>query len=265
MPAVEQHRARFRFYGALNDFLSESGRSSGVVVRYSFWGRPAVKDAIEALGVPHPEVDLVLVNESPVSFDHSLTAGDRVSVYPWIQSLPRPAESLRPPILEPPRFVCDVHLGQLARYLRMLGVDTCYDTAHPDPTLARISAEEDRALLTRDVGLLKRSRVERGVFVRAQAPRQQFQEVVRRFDLTTDVDPLSRCLDCNTELRSASPEAIDEQVPPGARAAHDTFVQCPTCGSVYWPGSHAERMQELIDDVIATTRDPSESDDDSPQ
>ena len=265
MPAADQHRARFRFYGALNDFLSDSERSSGAVVRYSFWGRPAVKDAIEALGVPHPEVDLVLVNGAPVTFDHSVTAGDRVSVYPWIQSLPRPAESLRPPIPEPPRFVCDVHLGQLARYLRMLGVDTRYDTAHSDPTLARISAEEDRVLLTRDVGLLKRSRVERGMFVRAQAPRQQFQEVVRRLGLATDVEPLSRCLDCNTELRSASPEAIDEQVPPGARAAHDTFVQCPTCGSVYWPGSHVERLQELIESVLPATDDASEFDFSSPQ
>jgi hypothetical protein len=261
----DKHVAHFRFYGALNDFRSGCEKSTGSVVRYRFWGQPAVKDAIEAQGVPHPEVDLVLVNESPVPFNHALTAGDRVSVYPWIQSLPRPAVSQRPPIPTPPRFVCDVHLGQLARYLRMLGLDTRYSTNHSDPSLARISDEGDRALLTRDVGLLKRSRVELGMFVRAQDPRRQFQEVVGRFDLTDFADPLTLCMDCNAELGPAASEAIDEQVPPRAREAHDTFMQCPSCDSVYWSGSHVERMQGLIDDVVAATRDASESDANPPQ
>lgn len=246
----DKHLAHFRFYGPLNEFLSGRERSTGPVVRYRFWGQPAVKDAIEAQGVPHPEVDLILLNGSPVSFDHALTPGDRVSVYPWIQSLPRPAESQRPAFPVPPRFVCDVHLGQLARYLRMLGVDTRYSTERSDPSLARISDEETRVLLTRDVGLLKRSRVQLGMFVRAQAPRRQFQEVVRRFSLSEAADPLSRCLECNEELIPAPPEAVDEQVPPQASQAHDTFVQCLSCGSVYWPGTHVERMQELLDDVI---------------
>jgi uncharacterized protein with PIN domain len=259
MPGAEKSLARFRFYGALNDFLSGAGGATGPIVRYSFWGEPAIKDAIEAQGVPHPEVDLVLVNESPVSFEHSLAGGDRVSVYPWIQSLPRPASSLRPSLPHPPRFVCDVHLGQLARYLRMLGLDTRYDTGHSDPTLARISAEEERVLLTRDVELLKRSRVQLGAFVRAQAPRRQFREVVKRFELAEHVDPLVRCLDCNAELCPASPAAIEEQVPPRARAAHDEFVQCPSCDSVYWPGTHAERMTRLIEDVTGPTDEHSAS------
>ncbi len=249
MPGAEKSVARFRFYGALNDFLSGTGGTTGPVVRYSFWGEPAVKDAIEAQGVPHPEVDLVLVNESPVSFKYSLTGGDLVSVYPWIRSLPRPANSLRPTLPCPPRFVCDVHLGQLARYLRMLGLDTRYQTDRRDSELARTSAEEKRVLLTRDVELLKRSRVQLGAFVRAQAPRRQFGEVVKRCGLAEHADPLTRCLDCNAELGAASPATIDEQVPPRARAAHDEFVQCPACDSVYWAGTHVERMMRLIEEV----------------
>lgn len=263
VPSAEQHVARFRFYGRLNDFLSGVGSRTGPVVRYAFWGRPAVKDAIEAQGVPHPEVDLVLVNEALVDFDRQLKAGDRVSVYPWLQSLPRPAKSLRPSLPRPPRFVCDVHLGQLARYLRMLGMDTRYDPDFSDATLAQISAEDGRVLLTRDVGLLKRSRVQRGLFVRAQAPRRQLKEIVQRMEIADQADPLSRCLSCNTELQSASPDAIDEQVPPRARAAHDEFVQCPSCASVYWAGTHVERMRRLIDEVTPSTQDDPDSPTDS--
>lgn len=250
MSAPKPHTAQFRFYGTLNDFRAGGGPGSAQV-QYSFRAQPAVKDAIEAQGVPHPEVELVLLNEDPVPFDHFLSGGDRVSVYPWIQSLPRPSRSLRPSPPVPPRFVCDVHLGQLARYLRMLGMDARYDPDRSDPALARISAEDERMLLTRDVGLLKRSRVKLGTFVRAQAPRRQLAEVVERFGLEAEADPLSRCLSCNVELGAAPSEAIEEQVPPQVRESHDVFVQCPACDSVYWAGTHVERMRELIDEVTS--------------
>lgn len=251
MSARIAHVAQFRFYGALKDFLSGPAPGTLTEVRYSFRGQPAVKDAIEAQGVPHPEVDLVLVNETPVNFAHPLRAGDRVSVYPWIQSIPRPAESLRPPLPTPPRFVCDVHLGQLARYLRMLGLDTRYDTDHSDSALARIANDDQRILLTRDLELLKRGRVQLGAFVRAQAPRAQLVEMVERFALAEAADPFSRCLTCNAGLEPASPEAIEAQVPRRARAAHDQYVQCPVCDSVYWSGTHVERMRELIQEVTS--------------
>jgi len=251
MSAPKPHTAQFRFYGSLNDFRAGSG-AGAAQVRYSFSGRPAIKDAIETQGVPHPEVDLVLVNGKPVSFGYALSAGDRVSVYPWTGSLPRPSSTLRPSLPTPPRFVCDVHLGQLARYLRMLGLDTRYDRERADPVLARISDEERRILLTRDVDLLKRSRVQLGAFIRAQAPRRQLMDVARRFGLEQQADPLSRCLTCNAELEPASSEAIDAQVPLRAREAHDEFVQCPACDSVYWAGTHVERMQQLIDEVTSS-------------
>jgi uncharacterized protein with PIN domain len=100
--------------------------------------------------------------------------------------------------------------------------------------------------------------VDRGAFIRARAPRRQLKTVVARFGLAESADPLSRCLDCNLELEAAAPQDIDEQVPPRARAAHDTFVQCPSCESVYWEGTHAERMRQLIEEVTATD-EPSES------
>lgn len=257
---VTPRAAQFRFYGSLRHFLASSVASPPQEpIRYTFWGQPAVKDAIEAQGVPHPEVDLVLVDGEPVSFDHPLSEGNRVSVYPWIQSLPRPETSLRPSVPSPPSFVCDVHLGQLARYLRMLGFDTRYDTENADPLLARVSANEDRILLTRDLGLLKRSEVRLGMFVRVQEPRTQIEEVVARLDITDAVDPLSLCMECNVDLEPAPGEAVDEQVPPRAREAHDEYVHCPSCDSVYWPGTHVERMRTIIDAVTSMGEDNTSS------
>lgn len=249
MSSAEQHVAYFRFYGALNDFLADAHRQAEV--RYSFWGQPAVKDAIEAQGVPHPEVDLILVDGEPVPFDCNLSADDRVSVYPWIASIPRPETALRPPWPELPRFVCDVHLGRLARYLRMMGIDTWYETDCSDSRLARIAEEDQRILLTRDLGLLKRGRVQLGAFVRAQQPRRKLAEVMERFPLSEHVNPLSRCLTCNRLLNEASSAAIEAHVPPNAREAHDRFVQCPSCEQVFWAGTHVDRMQQLIEDVTS--------------
>ncbi len=251
MATAQQHIAYFRFYGSLQDFLPSEHRHSDV--SYTFWGRPAVKDAVEAQGIPHPEVDLIIINGSTVSFEERITAGDQVSVYPWISAIPRPAGALRPPWPDPIRFVCDVHLGQLARYLRMMGVDTWYETDCSDPKLARIADENDRILLTRDLGLLKRGRVQRGAYVRAQSPRRQLAEVVSRFPLEGQVDPLSRCLECNLRLREAPSAAIEEQVPPRALEEYEHFVQCPACEQVFWEGTHVERMHRLIEEVTPSS------------
>lgn len=251
MSATKKH-AHFRFYGALNDFLPAEHRQSDV--RYAFWGRPAVKDAIEAQEVPHPEVDLILANGTAVSFNASLAAGDRVSVYPWIQGLDRPDEALRPPWPSPLTFLCDVHLGRLARHLRMLGFDTRYDSDRADRVLARLSDEEDRILLTRDLELLKRRRVRLGAYVRAEAPKRQFAEVVERFGLgERATDPFSRCLDCNVPLEPAGAEVVADEVPPHARRVNDVFRQCPSCETVYWEGSHVDRMRRLMQKVLNST------------
>lgn len=249
MATAQQHIAYFRFYGSLNDFLPSRHRQSEVT--YTFWGRPAVKDAVEAQGVPHPEVDLIVVNGSTVSFEERISAGDQVSVYPWISAIPRPTGALRPPWPTPLQFVCDVHLGQLARYLRMMGLNTWYETDGSDPTLARVADEEKRILLTRDLGLLKRGRVQRGAYIRAQSPRKQLEEVVARFPLEGEVDPLSRCLECNLRLQEAPASAIEEQVPPRALAEYEHFVQCPSCEQVFWEGTHVERMHRLIEEVTS--------------
>lgn len=255
-------RARFRFYGDLNDFLPAERRKTDAP--YEFWGQPGVKDAIEAQGVPHPEVDLILVDEDPVGFGYNLQDGDRVSVYPYSRQAGVPDGALRPPRPEPPRFVCDVHLGRLARSLRMLGLDVRYRTDADDEALARVADTEERILLTRDMELLKRSRVTHGAFVRAENPDRQFAEMVARFDLGNYADPLTRCLRCNDRLQPVALETVAEEVPPAVRRLYDQFYRCPNCDQVYWNGSHVDRMRQTIRSVLDRTRgnDPTSQDSD---
>ena len=160
---------------------------------------------VESLGVPHTEVDLILVNDRSVEWAYQPQEGDRVAVYPVFESLDiTPLIRLRPEPLREVRFVLDGHLGRLAAYLRMLGFDTWYRNHVDDAVLAQVSKEERRILLTRDQGLLKRSAVTHGYWVRATAPREQLREVIARFDLQRQAKPFTRCLSCNGRLQAAS-------------------------------------------------------------
>src|ERR1051326_8223062 len=168
-------QARFRFYAELNDFLPPNRRM--VTFDCEFQGQQTVKHLIESLGVPHTEVDLVLVNGRSVDFAEIVQDGDNVSVYPVFEGFDiAPVSRVRPRPLRQTKFVLDTHLGRLAGYLRMLGFDTLYRNDYGDEELARISAEEHRILLTRDRGLLMRSLVTHGCFVRQTAVRRQFEE-----------------------------------------------------------------------------------------
>jgi hypothetical protein len=164
--------AYFRFYGSLNDLLPPVRQ--GVTFTHSFAGRVSVKDMIESLGVPHPEIELILANGEAIDFAYLVQDGDRLSVYPFFKSLDLfPLLRVRPEPLDEPRFVLDTHLGRLAAYLRLLGFDTCYRNDYPDDELAHIASTEKRILLTRDRGLLKRSAVIHGYCVRNTSPRRQ--------------------------------------------------------------------------------------------
>jgi uncharacterized protein with PIN domain len=242
-------QASFRFYAELNDFLSESHKQTRF--GHTFRGAPAIKDVLEALGAPHTEIDLIIINNLSVGFDYILQHEDRVSVYPRFRNLDIASlTNVRPPPLQANRFVLDMHLGRLAAYLRLLGFDCLYWNQVSDERLARISLEQKRILLTRDRGLLKRNAVTYGYCIREKNPRDQLQEVVERFDLKEHVEPFKRCMRCNGVLESVDKETIIEQLPEGVRANQDEFRICPDCERVYWRGSHFERMQRLINGVI---------------
>ncbi len=243
--------ATFRFHGALNDFLAPARRDS--TIEYVFEGEPAVKDSIEALGVPHPEVDLILACGNPVGFDHRLEAGDEVDVF-GLDRTPDPERSwgLIPPPPQPRRFVLDGHLGRLARYLRMLGFDSAYDRNAVDEELARVSAGEERILLTRDRGLLRRSIVRLGYLVRSDEPRRQLAEVVDRYGLAEDAAPFSRCVRCNGSIEPVAKAEIAARLADEPRTLRhfDLFGRCASCGAIYWQGSHFDRMSRLVEEVV---------------
>jgi uncharacterized protein len=242
------NRASFRFYAELNDFLPPDRRAAAFV--HAFDGSPSIKDLIEALGVPHTEVDLILVNGESVEFAYRVREGDRISVYPVFESLDiTPLVRVRPRPLRETRFVLDTHLGRLAAYLRLLGFDTLYRNDTPDDVLAGISSSEGRILLTRDRGLLKRSQVTHGYCVRETDPRRQLAEVVRRFDLSRSIVPFQRCMCCNGVLQPVPKEEVSDRLPPRTRELHEEFHVCEACDRVYWKGSHYQEMRQLIDQV----------------
>jgi hypothetical protein len=235
----------FRFYAELNDFLAPEQRQRDVRVSYSV--APSVKDGIEALGVPHTEVALILVNGAPVGFETRLGDGDRVSVYPAFEQLDTSEVApLRPTPPRDVRFVADGHLGTLVRYLRLLGFDTRYERGWADDVLADVSASEERVLLTRDRGLLKRRVVQHGMFVRDDDPEAQLLDVVRQRHLAGRLRPFTRCMACNGILAEVDKARIEDRLPDATRQTVDEFRQCQGCGQVYWEGAHQPRLRELV-------------------
>jgi len=247
--------ACFRFYAELNDHLPSGQQFS--LVEKPFCVPASVKDMIESLGVPHTEVDLILVNGESSGFTRLIQNGDRVAVYPVFESIDiTPVLRLRPQPLRETKFVLDVHLGKLAGYLRMLGFDTTYSNRFSDQELVRISCAEKRTLLTRDRGVLKYSAVTHGYWLRETDSRRQAAEVVRRFDLAQTLHPLTRCMVCNALLKEASTAEVRDRVPLGTLEWCHAFWECTGCKRVYWHGSHCRRMQRWIEQLAAAPPAP---------
>ena len=248
--ALAPARACFRFYAELNDHLPPGERYR--TLEKEFFVPASVKDMIESFGVPHTEVELVVVNGESSDFACLIRDGDRVAVYPMFESIDiTPELRLRPHALRDPKFVLDVHLGKLAGYLRMLGFDAVYDNRASDPELVRVSSEQNRILLTRDRGVLKHSAGTHGYWLRETDSRRQTAEVVNRFDLARALRPFTRCMACNEPLRAASKAEVHGRVPPGIAEWCDEFRECVGCQRVYWYGSHYRRMRRWIEQLAA--------------
>ncbi len=218
-----------------------------------------VKDAVESLGVPHTEIDLLLVDRRPVTFAYRLADRDRVEVHP----VPEPPAELPPPAdpweghrlqarpLQRNRFACDRHLGRLARLLRLGGFDTFWhDAVEPEEILEAVAAEE-RAVLTGARGLLMRRDVACGMLVAPGSVDDQLTAVLRRFHLGDDLVPFGRCSLCNGTLTLVPKPEVADSVPPRSYAWRETFHRCTGCGQVYWEGTHAARIRERLERAAA--------------
>lgn len=237
--------ATFRFHEALNDFLTAERR--GREFSAACASDATIKHLIEALGIPHTEVEAILVNGEFAGFDSRLAEGDRVAVYP---SLPAAGMTqpyrLQEPLPAVKSFVADAHLGGLARLMRMAGFDTLYDNRYRDEGIEKIAIREARIVLSRDRELLKRRAIVHGCFVHAMEPPRQFQEVCARLDLARLARPFSLCLACNAPLRPIDKAQVLERLPPSVRACQQRFSACDVCRRVYWEGSHWRRMRGVL-------------------
>jgi uncharacterized protein len=241
----------FRFYAELNDFLPHRKRQRAYP--HPFNPPVSVKHLIEAEGVPHPEVALIVVNGRSVDFSYQVQPDDRIAVYPAFASIDVTAEvQLRPPLPQPPNFLLDNHLGRLARYLRLLGFDVGYPNDHlSDEQLAQLAHDQGRVMLTRDRGLLMRRLISHGYCLRSLDSQAQLHEVLHRFNLHELVQPWSRCLRCNGRLHPVDKMAIIDQLQPKTKRYFDDFKRCADCQQIYWRGSHFAALAQIVEEVTA--------------
>lgn len=241
--------AEIRFFEELNDFLPVERKKKWFTSHFN--SRVSVKDLIESTGVPHPEVALIQVNSQSEGWDYIVRDRDKITVYPAFETfdISKLTQLQRIPLLST-RFVLDVHLGRLASLLRIAGFDCLYRNDYQDSEIARISADENRILLTRDRGVLKRSIVTYAYYIRETNPRRQLEEVLKRFDLLDRLNPFSRCPICNDVPVPVEKRLLGCRIPEKTRAYHQEFRECHRCHKVFWKGSHYDRMQEYFSQII---------------
>jgi uncharacterized protein len=247
---VKPFKVRLRFHGDLNLFLRS--KASDVVTERSLAEKTSIKDVIESCGVPHPEVDLILIDDQTVGFDHTVAKDTNVEVFP-IENRDTYHTEKRLQSIGIGRFVSDGHLGGLTRNLRLLGFDVAYPKNADDRQLLEVMIRENRALLTRDRRLLMHAIVQHGYYPRSQNADEQTIEVVRRFELSELIAPFTRCLRCNAPLEEAPKAEIIDKLQPLTKIYYDQFHRCPDCKQIYWSGSHFPKLQKRIEEILSRT------------
>jgi uncharacterized protein with PIN domain len=245
---VNTFRVRLKFHGDLTFFLKS--KTGSAVIERNLGEKTSVKDVIESCGVPHPEVDLVLVNKEPVDFVRLVAQEADIDLYP-VQSECQLFKKKRLQVRSFLRFIADGHLGTLARNLRLLGFDVAYDRQAQDRELLRVMERENRALLTRDRRLLMHAIVRNGYCPRSQNGDEQTTEVIRRFDLFDSITPFTRCLRCNASLQKVVKADVVEKLEPLTRIYYEDFRRCTGCGQIYWAGSHFSKLERRLERIRA--------------
>ncbi len=234
------------FHGELNGLLPASYQNCPGILADTR-RRASIKDIVESFGVPHTEVGTILHQGQELPFAYIPEASEIIHIQPHQPPVDISSQTLlQPTVLEAHKFVVDVNVGKLARLLRMLGFDTAYQSKWSDSWIAELAWQEGRIVLSRDKGLLKRKKIEYGRLLRSQQPKTQLQEVLSLFALQQEVRLFSRCLRCNCLLQAVRKERIAHLLLPKTKKYFHEFCICPGCERIYWPGSHMQKMQHLV-------------------
>jgi uncharacterized protein len=244
---IHSMAAQISFYGSLNFFLGPGPNPR--VLPIAPHARQ-LKDTIESYGVPHCEVDQVLINGIPCAFQERLKRGDSIEVFPVDEEPNADLPSrVRPPPLDVPKFVVDCNLGKLNSLMRALGFDCYYENDIPDNKAVEVAVRDQRILLTKDVRLLMRAVLTYGYCVRSTWPANQIREVITRYQLWPQARLLSRCIDCNLETVEVPKEDVWDRLEPLTKRYYDRFFICPNCNKIFWRGSHFKKIREWHDQL----------------
>ncbi len=232
-------------HGDLALFLTRQQRK-GDSLEIDLNRRTSIKDFLEALGIPHPEIYRLTVNNQPTTFAYIVAAEDRIEVHPFPTPVDLAEENLLRAPLKQISFAVDANVGKLARLLRMAGFDTFFDPDLDDEPLAEKASREERILLTKDRALLKRKTVIHGRLIRNVMPADQLREIILLYGLRNEIKPFSRCLCCNEVLQPVAKKDIIARLEPLTRKYYADFHICNNCDRIYWPGSHRDKMLNLF-------------------
>lgn len=141
------------------------------------------------------------------------------------------------------KFIADVMLGRLAKWMRLLGFDVLYDRTVSDNEIIHISLTQGRAILTRDTGLVARPLASNHVFIEHDHVRHQLDQVLTTCHITSMPGPLTRCSVCNTLLSPVAKEDVRDLVPRYVFEKNSSFLRCENCCKVYWKGTHVRRIK----------------------
>ena len=242
-------KAVLRFYNELNDLLPEHRRNTEFEAEFK--DKRSIKDMIEALGVPHTEVDIIIANEDSVNFNYILHEGDRIRVYPTLSNPDiKNTIPLRPSPFYNTRFIADTNLGNIARYMRVLGFDTYFDPSLSARAIIELSLREDRTIITKSRKLLKFGDVTYGLLLRPGTTEAQIKNILLRMGIKDSVKPFSRCLRCNGILIDVPKKRIADRIPPKTRSFCNEYSHCESCDKIYWEGTHVFEMKKVVNRVL---------------
>src|SRR5574337_1129634 len=140
------------------------------------------------------------------------------------------------------KFIADVMLGRLAKRMRLLGFDVFYNAAFSDNDIIRLSLEEDRVILTRDVTLSARPLASNHLFITSDRVQEQVKQILSAFRIEMLSRPLTRCSECNESLVPIAKQDARDLVPQHVYDKYDAFLRCMRCERIYWEGTHVRRM-----------------------